>query len=94
MCEDCRHRSALCQITFAPDDDDEHISRFALQMLVPLAELIERLLIIDSIAEHANAGIGEEEVSQVVDGGIASSIPNVELNFMFVVNIDELSIVL
>ena len=91
--EDCGYSSALCQITFAPNDDNEHFSRLALQMFVPLAELVERLLIIDSVAEHSNTGIREEEVSQVMDGGITSSIPNIELHSMFV-NVDKFSIVL
>ena len=62
-------------------------------MLVPLAELVERLLIIDSVAEHSNTGICEEEVSQVVDRGVASGIPNIELHSMLV-NVDKFSIVL
>ena len=93
MREDCWYSSALCQITFASNDDNEHLSRLAFQMLVPLAELVERLLIIDSVAEHSNTGIGEEEVSQVVDRGVASSIPNIELHSMLV-HIDKFSIVL
>lgn len=62
-------------------------------MLVPLAELVERLLIIDSVAEHSNTSISEEEVSQVVDRGVASGIPNIELHSMLV-NVDKFSIVL
>ena len=62
-------------------------------MIVPLAELIERLLIIDGVTEHSDASIGEEEVSQVVDGSITSSIPNIELHFMLI-NLDQLCIVL
>ena len=91
--EDCGYSSALCQITFAPNDDNEHFSRLALQMLVPLAELVERLLIIDSVAQHSNTGIVQEEVSQVVDRGVASSIPNIELHLV-IANVDKFSIVL
>ena len=93
MSEDGGYGSVLGQITFAPDYDDEHLLVLALKMFVPLTELIERLLIIDGVTEHSDAGIVEEEVSQVVDGSITSGVPNIELNSL-TINFDQLGIIL
>ena len=91
--ENFRYGSVPSKVTLASHDDDEHLWLLALKMIVPLTKLVERIFIIDGIAEDSNSSIFEEEVSQVVDGCITSSIPNIKLNFL-IVYCDELCVIL
>ena len=93
LCKDCGYGSVCGQITLASNDNNEHLLILALEVLIPFTELVKRLLIIDGVTENSNAGIGEEEVSKVMNGGVTSCIPNIQLHFL-VVYLNELGVVL
>ena len=76
---ECWHSSAQCQITFCSNDDGKYLFRFVFHILIPLTELVEWLPIINSVDEYYNTTIFEEEMSQVMNNSIASTIPNIEL---------------
>lgn len=73
------HSSVLGQILLAAHNHDEHVLVGVFQVLGPLVEVIERLFIIDGVAEHANSRVLEEEMCEVVNRLVASGIPNVQL---------------
>ena len=62
-------------------------------MIIPFAKLIEGLFIIDGVAEHTDASISEEEMRQVMHGGVARRVPNVQLHLVLV-DLDQLGVVL
>ena len=63
---DTSRPSVRGQITFTTHDDNEHLLVLALQVLVPLAELVKRLLIIDGIAEDTDTCISQEQMRKIV----------------------------
>ena len=93
LCKDCWDGSICGQVTLASNNDNKHLLLLALQVIIPLAQLVKGLLIIDGIAENTDTGVSEEEMGKVVDRGITSCIPNIQLDFMLV-HLDQFGVVL
>ena len=79
------HGPVRGQITLATNDDYKHIFLTIFQMFSPLVQLIKWVLIINWVAEDAHLSIPQEKMSQIMDLGFTSCVPNVELKLMILI---------
>ena len=70
------HCPILLQIAFVAHQDEDHLVLARLQVLVPLLNLLERQLTINSVNQDAALHVFHEQMGQIVDLVVSCSVPD------------------